>query len=129
MVHRTFKLAALPMILAVLAGCAAPSMVQPHSAAVPAAVTVPAAIIFGSCAQRPVYPEAARREKRDGETVLAFHIDADSAVLEAKVKRSSGHADLDQAALIGLAKCKFRAATQNGSPVRDWTELKYQWRL
>lgn len=133
MLHRTLSLAMLPMILATLAGCAGPSTGQANIAVVPATAQanvapVPGSIIFGSCAQKPVYPEAALREKRQGALVLAFHIDADSTLLEAKVKQSSGHADLDEAARIGLAKCKFRAATENGSPVRDWAEVKYVWR-
>ena len=122
MAHRTPSLAMLPMIMATLFSCAG-SAVQASVA------NVPAAIIFGSCPQRPVWPEAAQREKRQGTVILAFEVDANSTVLDAKVKRSSGHADLDEAARVGLAKCKFRAATQNGSPVRDWAELKYNWVL
>lgn len=86
----------------------------------------PAAIIFGSCPQKPVYPEAAKQEKRQGNVLLAFHIDADSTVLESKVKRSSGHADLDEAARVGLSKCKFRPM-QNGIAVPGWAELEYRW--
>lgn len=129
MVHRTVSLALLPMILATLAGCTAPSMVQPNVAAVPAAITVPAAIIFGTCPQKPVYPEAARREKRDGNVALAFHVNADNTLLDAKVTHSSGHADLDEAARIGLAKCQFRAPTQDGNPVPGWVPVKYRWVL
>jgi TonB family protein len=87
-----------------------------------------AAIVFGSCPQKPAWPEAALQEKRDGSVVLVFEIDADNIVLDAKVKRSSGHPDLDEAARAGLAKCAFRAATRNGSPVRDWAQVTYKWK-
>lgn len=129
MLQRTFSLAMLPMILATLSGCAGQSVEPAKVAAAPAeVVTIPAGLIFDSCA-KPVYPEAARHEKRHGEAVLAFQIDADGTMLDVKVKRSSGHADLDEAARVGLSKCKFRAATQNGSPVRDWAVVRYHWVL
>lgn len=121
MLNRSLRLALLPAIFASIAGCAA-------SPVVPAEVAItPAAIIFGSCPKKPVYPAAAKQEKRHGTLVLTFHVDADASVLEAKVKRSSGHADLDEAARAGLAKCKFKTATRDGVPVRGWTELTYAW--
>ena len=132
--HRSLRLAMLPVIFAGVAGCAtpteAPSVTAATSTAAPSAiVSTPAAPVFGSCPQKPVYPEAARRENRQGTVGLSFHIDADNSLLESKVTRSSGHADLDQAALVGLAKCKFRAATHNGNPVREWAAVQYVWKI
>lgn len=119
---RTFlSLTMWPVTFATLIGCAAPAPVQPNMPA------TPAAIIFGSCPQKPVYPEAAKREKREGNVRLAFHIDADSTLLESKVKRSSGHADLDEAARVGLSNCKFKPSMQNGIAVPGWTEVGYRW--
>lgn len=96
-----------------------------------AAATAPAAtkasIVFGSCPQKPVWPEAAKQEKRQGAVVLVFQVDADNSVLDAQVKGSSGHPDLDEAARAGLAKCKFKAATRDGTPVRDWAQVTYRW--
>lgn len=122
------------MLAVTLTACAPltapPPKVALQQAPAPSNVApTPAAIIFGTCPQKPVWPEAARNEKREGTLVLAFHVDVDNTIVEAKVKRSSGHADLDEAARVGLAKCKFRAATENGAPVRDWTEVKYKWVL
>lgn len=121
MMRSVLSLAMVPVVLATLAGCAAPTT-APSSHAV-----TPAAVIYGSCPQRPVWPEAAKLEKRQGKVGLAFYIDADSTVLESKVKHSSGHADLDEAGRVGIAKCKFKAATQNGIPGRGWAELDYMW--
>jgi TonB family protein len=121
MMRSSLSLAMLPVIFATLAGCAAQPAAHSSSA------DTHAAVIFGTCPQRPVWPEAAKREKRQGKVALAFHIDADSTVLESKVKRSSGHADLDEAGRIGISKCKFRAATQDGKPVPGWAELEYVW--
>ncbi len=126
--HRSLRLAMLPVILAI-AGCAASTApaaltVEPSSIA-----ATPAVAIFGSCPQKPVYPEAAKRENRQGTVVLSFDVDADSSVLETKVTRSSGHADLDEAARVGLAICKFKAATRNGIAVREWARIQYVWTI
>lgn len=123
MPHRTSRLLilpALPALLATLAGCAT-------APAQPSVAATAAAIVFGSCPQKPVWPEAAQRAQRTGTVALAFLVDADNALLESAVKRGSGHADLDEAARVGLARCKFRAATRNGRPVRGWAEVTYVW--
>lgn len=117
----------LPTIVLALAACMASFAARADSAAAPAAT--PAAIVFGSCPQKPAWPESALQEKRQGAVALAFEVDADNTVLDAKVTRSSGHPDLDEAARAGLAKCKFKAATQDGAPVRGWAKLTYKWTL
>ena len=114
------RLALLSAIVATAAGCAAPT-------APTAIAATPASAVFGSCPQKPNYPEAAKRENRQGTVALSFLVDADHSVLESKVKRSSGHADLDEAARAGLAKCKFKAATRDGKSVREWAEITYVW--
>lgn len=137
MMHRSLRLAMLPAILASVAGCAtatAPTAsvdgaASTASATQSAAAPTQAAIVFGSCAQRPVYPEAAKRENRQGTVSVSFHIDADTTVLDSKVTRGSGHADLDEAARVGLAKCKFTAATQDGRPIRGWATVQYVWAI
>jgi len=125
--RRVPSFAVLPMSVFVLAGCMVSSAARADNAATP--VATPATIIFGSCPQKPVWPEAALQEKRDGVVALAFEVDADSTVLNAKVAGSSGHPDLDEAARAGLAKCKFKPATQDGTPVRGWAKLTYKWTL
>lgn len=117
------NLSTLPAILVAFAACLVPSAAHADNAA------TPATIVFGSCPQKPAWPEAALQEKRQGAVVLAFEVDADNTVLDAKVKGSSGHPDLDEAARAGLAKCKFKAATKDGSPVRGWARVTYKWTL
>lgn len=125
--HRVVSFAMLPTIVLALVACMASSSARADSAAAPA--VTPASIVFGSCPQKPAWPEAALQEKRQGAVVLAFEVDADNTVLDAKVTRSSGHPDLDEAARVGLAKCRFKAATQDGAPVRGWAKLTYKWTL
>lgn len=120
MSRRLLRFALLPAIFAAgNAGASAPA---------PAGAT-PATIIFGSCPERPVWPPAAQAEKREGTVALVFTVDADSTLLEAVVARTSGHADLDEAARVGLGKCKFRPATQDGKPVPGRATVRYSWKL
>lgn len=121
MTSRSFCLTGLLATLIAAAGCAAPTKVEP------AIASTPAAVIFGSCPQKPAWPEAAKLEKRHGKVGLMFDIGPDSSVVGSKVMRTSGHADLDEAARLGIAKCKFKAATRNGIPVQGSADLDYVW--
>ncbi|MFL6656450.1 MAG: energy transducer TonB [Massilia sp.] len=85
-------------------------------------------IDFLSCA-KPEYPADALKAARTGKVTLNFLIDVDGHVVETQVKRSSGHADLDEAAREGLSKCKFMVGTQAGVPIQDWTTIQYVWTL
>lgn len=60
-------------------------------------------------APTPVYPEEARWERRAGRVVLNFHIRRDGTVDDVQVLDSSGHADIDHAALAALREWKFDA--------------------
>jgi len=75
-------------------------------------------------APAPVYPEEARWERRTGRVVLNFHIQPDGAVGDARVLDSSGHADLDQAALAALNRWKFDAPS-----VVSGTSYRYAFRF
>jgi TonB family protein len=75
----------------------------------------------------PEWPREAVRYEIEGSTVLQFQIGADGAVRNAQVRQGSGWTILDQAALAGLARCRFKpglAAARAGTvfPLRyDWT--------
>ena len=83
---------------------------------------------FNSCA-KPKYPQAALKAKHTGTVTLAFLIDESGTVADGKVKDSSGHADLDQAALDGIKLCKFAPGTKDGKPHQGWMHMKYIWTL
>ena len=59
---------------------------------------------------KPAYPISARRQKREGLVELLVNIDADGNVLDVSVATSSGHEDLDQAAMDGVRNWKFSSA-------------------
>lgn len=132
--------AALPVIgfaLAALAGCAQqqPAKVQQDATAMnmgpmkihAKVIETDAVADFNSC-PRPVYPAVALQNKVEGTVSLGFLIGANGRVLDTTLRESSGDASLDQAARIALAKCSFKPATVNGTPIDRWTDVKYVWR-
>ena len=90
-------------------------------------VTGPVASIdVHGCA--PVYPPAAQQAKEAGTVRLYFSVAADDSLMSARVIASSGYADLDQAALAALSRCKFKAATsKEGKPVQSAISYDYAW--
>ena len=83
---------------------------------------------FFSCA-KPVWPAAAHAEGRVGTVTLLYEIDAGGKVVRSRVEKSSGHADLDEAAREGIAKCSFFPGTENGKPIQSTMQMKYVWVL
>lgn len=81
-----------------------------------------------TCA-RPVYPELARAEKRAGTTTISFLIGTDGFVKQSRLAKSSGSADLDEAARSALALCRFRPAVKDNKAVEAWTAVQYVWSL
>jgi TonB family protein len=61
-------------------------------------------------APAPDYPDEARWEGREGRVLLRFRVRADGRVGEADVVSSSGHADLDAAAVATLRRWSFSAS-------------------
>ncbi len=83
---------------------------------------------FASCA-KPMYPHAAIAAKREGTVTLSYHVGADGKVIDSKVKKSSGHTDLDESAKAAISKCTFAPGTKNGKPVKSWMNMQYVWTL
>lgn len=102
----------LPLLLALGAASAFPY----QSLATPASCTAPE------------WPREALRYEIEGVTTLQFQIGADGAVRNAQVKQGSGWRILDQAALAGLARCRFKPGLE---AAREGTEfpIQYAWKL
>jgi protein TonB len=77
----------------------------------------------------PAYPPRALRNEETGTTTLALLVGADGRVTSARVERSSGSRDLDQAALHALSLCTFKPALNNGVAEAGWARLAYVWTL
>ena len=61
--------------------------------------------------------------------MLRFLIDTDGHVVDSKVQSSSGHEELDTAALEALSRCQFKPGTVDGKPQQSWANLRYVWKL
>ncbi len=55
----------------------------------------------------PDYPVAARREHRQGDLELTYRVTSEGLVADISVSKSSGHDDLDEAALNAISRFKF----------------------
>lgn len=66
---------------------------------------------------QPVYPEAARKDKLEGNTVVQTVIDEQGNIKDPAIQTSSGHESLDRAALDAVSTWKFKPATLKGKPV------------
>lgn len=83
---------------------------------------------LNSCA-KPAWPDGAIARNETGTVTLNFEVGADHRLKNSRVVKSSGFADLDEAARSAVAKCKFKAATQAGKPVASQLKVQYVWTL
>jgi len=60
------------------------------------------------------YPIAAQSNGLEGDVLLAVKVDTDGNVLAVSVVRSSGHPELDAAALSGMRRARFRVQQYTG---------------
>lgn len=73
----------------------------------------------------PPYPSMARRLGEEGEVQLDVRVGPDGAVIDVRLKKSSGSQLLDQTAIDTVKKWRFRPATVDGQPVAEWY---YNWK-
>jgi TonB family protein len=77
----------------------------------------------------PAYPREARRLGQKGAVELKFLIDAEGAVTQAEVQKSSGFPLLDEAGLAAIRLCKFHPALKDGRLIDSWHAVSYKWAL
>jgi bla regulator protein BlaR1 len=116
--------AALPVLALATLTLAACSTVAPK----PEPVHVPPVADFKSCS-KPEWPLASLRKEETGTVTLKFEISEAGEVMDADIKKSSGHPDLDVAARNGIRKCHFTPGTIDGKPARMWMHMQYVWTL
>lgn len=78
---------------------------------------------------RPVWPQGALEAKHTGTVTLALLVGEDGKIQQSKVTKSSGHEDLDEAARVSIAKCKFVPGKLRGKPQEAWLQMQYVWTL
>lgn len=67
----------------------------------------------------PAYPPQATAENREGRAVLRVVVDRQGVAREVTLLKSSGHEDLDAAAIAAVARWRFAPALQNKTPVEQ----------
>jgi protein TonB len=77
---------------------------------------------------RPEYPEHELKQNHQGVTGLRFLIGADGYVKQALIHKSSGYPALDEAALVGLSKCRFKPLLADEKAVEGWLPIQYVWK-
>jgi len=105
-----------------------PPPVAPPKPQAPA-ISAPASIGRAhECGSR-FYPPLATRLGHQGVTTIGFTIQPDGSVTNVHVTESSGHDELDQAAVPCAERWQYKPAMQNGQPVAvPWT-TKVVWKL
>ena len=78
---------------------------------------------------RPLYPDAARTQGQQGSVTIHLRVTYCGGVDYAEVTRSSGFAELDQAALAAVRKTTFKPAEQYGQPIAAEMNLQFMFRL
>jgi len=77
----------------------------------------------------PVYPIAARRDRREGDVICEARITAHGRVSVVRVVVGSGFPDFDEAALAALRSARFEPASLRGRSVESVVRLTLSFRL
>lgn len=94
----------------------------------PVLATIKPVADFSSCA-KPVWPASSLKAGHTGAVTLSFKVGPDGRVDASRVRQSSGHVLLDEAAREGIMQCQFTPGTENGKPVSAWMDMQYVWLL
>ena len=78
---------------------------------------------------KPPYPLVARRRRLEGEVLLSVEVLRDGLPGDVRVKRSSGHELLDEAALSTVRRWHFVPARRGTTPVDSTVEVPIRFRL
>jgi len=78
---------------------------------------------------KPVYPDGARRQGRQGRAILRVEVRPDGTAGAVSVDRSSGDDRLDTAAVAAVRQWRFRPALRNGAPVASNVRIPIRFRL
>lgn len=77
----------------------------------------------------PVYPRASRRAGEAGLVVVRVFVGTDGLPRQLQVLQSSGFVRLDEAALEGVRRARFKPPTENGQPTAGWARIPIPFEL
>lgn len=77
----------------------------------------------------PAYPEAARRNGEEGVVILVVRVGRDGRPMQVELGQTSGHRQLDQAALRAVKKWFFEPARIGALPVESTVQIPVRFRI
>jgi periplasmic protein TonB len=95
----------------------------------PPARELPASAIQYLEPPAPAYPRASRRLGESGLVIVRVFVDADGMPRQLQVAQSSGFVRLDEAALEGVRRARFKPPTENGRPTAGWARIPIPFEL
>lgn len=75
------------------------------------------------------YPKASLMNEEQGTVTMSFLVSPDGSVVDSKLEKTSGHKNLDKAAIKSISACKFKPGTKDGAPAQTWAKVDYAWKL
>lgn len=79
--------------------------------------------------QQPEYPEIAQQNNWEGRVLLSAYIKEDGSIGEVKVVKSSGHGELDEAAIAALRGWRFEPAKRGDVAQGSWVRVPFTFTL
>jgi len=101
--------------------------ILPSAALAQSGWTRPVAAGSHSCLN--FYPHAAVWDGIEGSAIVEFTVTAEGTVQDARIQRTSGDDDLDQASLNCVSGWKYKPATHDGAPVEMRNRAQVQWMM
>jgi TonB family protein len=77
----------------------------------------------------PNYPDTAQVAGEQGDVLLDVYVTSGGHARKFRVNKSSGYADLDNAAAEAVANWQFIPAVKNGDTVSSWTTVNIHFEL
>jgi protein TonB len=78
---------------------------------------------------KPIYPESARSEGREGRVVLRILVDNQGRTRSIELNTSSGTNALDQAAAEAIKRWRFHPAYMGDTPIDSWVNVPIDFSL
>ena len=129
---------ALPPIPIVRKGrSTAPSLPAPPTLAKLQTLTATSPALTGSTStrptiissSRPVYPRVARESGWEGTVIVRTLIDTNGVPNQVKIRKTSGHPTLDQAAQEAVKSWTFQPAKDGNIPITKWVDIPIKFDL
>lgn len=95
----------------------------------PAPKELPASAIQYLEPPAPDYPRASRRLGEAGLVVVRVFVGTDGLPKQLQLLQSSGFVRLDEAALEGVRRARFKPPTENGQPTAGWARIPIPFEL